>query len=169
MENFKHLRIKLGLTRNQMADLLGCTLGQFAMAEGGHRKLPVKSQEVLFKINQAFENSIEQLDGLTEDEPNLDTQKFFQKAAKQLKKQLNAHEILLEKLLEKREKLKLQLLFSDQVILKVFFSEDSIEALSLQIIQRKARMQLNQVIVKIHKQKLAILATQTQLNRLQET
>ncbi|MES2776803.1 MAG: helix-turn-helix transcriptional regulator [Bacteroidota bacterium] len=40
MEYFKEMRIELGLSQNEFADLIGCNEGQLAMAESGRRNLP---------------------------------------------------------------------------------------------------------------------------------
>lgn len=167
MENIKNFRQKLGLTQELMADILGCNLGQYVMAEHGERKLPTNTQQAQTQLNLVISNTLNQ-DIPIDETVGINIVKFAQKALRQLAAQLNAQEIVLETLKQKQEKLNLRLLFITQITLASFLDSDSIPALSLQILGRKARRQLEELELKIFKQKFAISSTQTQISLLQK-
>jgi transcriptional regulator with XRE-family HTH domain len=167
MENIKNFRQKLGLTQELMADILGCNLGQYVMAEHGERKLPANTLQAQTKLNLVISNTLNQEIPITET-VGINIVKFAQKALRQLAAQLNAQEIVLETLTQKQERLNLRLLFITQIMLASFLDSDSIPALGLQILGRKARRQLEELELKIFKQQFAISTTQTQISLLQK-
>jgi len=170
MEISKELRLKLGFTRSEMADLTGCTPGQWAMAETGQRKLPLQVRDTCYKLEVAIPNLSTQMVQHT-----LHTEgKTAALAKKMLKKfhlKLKKEQLQQEKLLETREKTQLKLHIAEQLIQQAFLANDEIASLQLGIIQRKASLALHTLSEKLLHHALAIAAVQAQieiLNRFNE-
>jgi transcriptional regulator with XRE-family HTH domain len=165
MANTKELRQLLGLTLPDIADLIGCSQGQLAMAETGQRKLPSKSRAALYGLEQVIQKMV-----LENPEPTFaegtKTTALRSKAKKRLTLQLKSRELKAEKILQAQKQTALRLQFAEQFEQQPFLPDDGIAKLRVKILQRTARVELDTQAALLLQHQLAMAAIRAQLELL---
>jgi transcriptional regulator with XRE-family HTH domain len=164
MEQAKIIRQALGITREHMGELLGVSLGQYAMAEIGKRKLPPEAAVSMNKLIKV----VQQLQAKPADIPKgkkavVTANTLVRQLSRQLKLKQQAIEVLQDQLLTNQ----LRLALANKYMEQPFLPDDGIVSMRMKIIQRTALKNQETLLVKLLQlqvEKVSILAQLNYLN-----
>ncbi len=164
MPNTKDLRLQIGLTQVELADMLGCSKAQIAMAETGQRNLPSASVVAWHRLAAVMENILKtkpatRIRGKKSTAPG-------QKMVKQLSLQLKRRELQMEKIVYTLQPCEWQLQLAEQFKEKPFLPDDGIAPLRMQILLRTAGRKWDEQAAALLRHQLAIAGLKAQLEIL---
>lgn len=149
-----NLRIKLGLTLEELSTLIQCSFGQLAMAEADKRKLPTQSLLLLSQLELSLTEAEKEQANPADDTTAL--QAMYQKHIKVTQAKRSKLELTLDKLTHKTKAL--------QTLLKTIAvwsatelpTDSDLTHLQMQVLARKSRQKLKQIRLQIAEYKIRI-------------
>jgi transcriptional regulator with XRE-family HTH domain len=166
MPNTRDLPQQIGLNQNQLADLIGCSKVQLAMAETGQRNLPAASVAAWYRLSTVIETILNNT-ASTRGRGNKTTT-LGQKMIKKLSLQLKSRELKVEKIKQSLQQSEWQLQLAEQFNVQPFLPDDGIAPLRMQILQRTAERELDEQAAELLQHQLAIAGIKAQLEILKE-
>ena len=164
VQKLKELRQLTGLSGRQLASILPCTYTQLAMAETGKRSLPEQAITLCNTMHQLLVTQPLLLEIATTLEPTAALVGWLPAWMRLTKHKLELAEIQLTNLEAKIVILQRQIAVAQLIPQQLTLEANSIEALELALMARKAGIRIKEATKKKLQLQLAIAGLQSQIN-----